>query len=637
MTSIKSGKIIRYRGMVQDLWDPEYVDYANAMGTDNSNGSDYLMNNMTSFVERTPMFLTPIPFTSPWYQNELIEQAKESQHLEFPDRTGSSDQQPPYHNCDKDNHDQERSAKRLRRDIEQHEKHLEPTNFVSDNSTSQLWWDSNKMKTSPNETPALAMFYYDEYKLSEENIHQRNPNVRKLQLNDIVEIVGQIEWEFDENENAMTDDNVQEEIYDMELTPSVPTTFPRIHVLWYQVISSDHNDASSEEKPTIGEDLVVASPTTTNTLSTCSVPNSSKPRYHEILATLTKMDYITSKAVWITLLSMAERRLDDRGIDTTNGKDSTVPTWIPIQTPYETTLGCASLNIVASDLDSCCRLKQTLYDALRHIVPVVHVIDITYDSLVNQCSHNASMLQLPRKDASTGNHMKPSMLQLPKGSTIILNVGSLVLPQNVNKATFLQQNLMFQGLQCLAKNHSMPYVFECNVQIQFEADYRIIVLSTAATKDLLPCTLQVRWNENCAMNDISNVSTDTVTSFLYLRSQLSILRSSRKEVEDGDVNSVATPQSKSILQKNDFSTSDNSHKNISLSKLMLDRAQNDFVQRRKQASSITPPVGETEFHRWLTITRLMARNRKDIVASVSDWIEALQLNDDMHRQQEQKG
>jgi Mini-chromosome maintenance replisome factor len=67
-------------------------------------------------------------------------------------------------------------------------------------------------------------------------------------------------------------------------------------------------------------------------------------------------------------------------------------------------------------------------------------------------------------------------------------------------------------------------------------------------------------------------------------------------------------------------------RSISLSPALLERAQADFLQRRAAHRDL---VGEDEFHRWLTLTRLQARSRMRSLASVEDWTAALVAHDAM--------
>jgi hypothetical protein len=84
---------------------------------------------------------------------------------------------------------------------------------------------------------------------------------------------------------------------------------------------------------------------------------------------------------------------------------------------------------------------------------------------------------------------------------------------------------------------------------------------------------------------------------------------------------------------------------IKLSASLMERAQEDFMSRRRDAyeskqqkqasghSCSTPLPGEDDFHRWLTMTKIQAKHRLSweandaMEATVEDWEIALKLDD----------
>jgi hypothetical protein len=95
--------------------------------------------------------------------------------------------------------------------------------------------------------------------------------------------------------------------------------------------------------------------------------------------------------------------------------------------------------------------------------------------------------------------------------------------------------------------------------------------------------------------------------------QLSLLRSQHRQRKDNDD------------RKDPLHLLNSENNYITLFRSMLDRTQADFLQRRKPVvSSTSHRVGETEFHRWLTITRLLAREIGRLrMADVVDWISSV--------------
>ena len=74
--------------------------------------------------------------------------------------------------------------------------------------------------------------------------------------------------------------------------------------------------------------------------------------------------------------------------------------------------------------------------------------------------------------------------------------------------------------------------------------------------------------------------------------------------------------------------------NIGLSRDLLLQAEKDFVKLRVASrENQDAEIGEEDFHRWLTMTRLQARSRIGVsenpaaaVASLADWTAALELD-----------
>jgi hypothetical protein len=248
----------------------------------------------------------------------------------------------------------------------------------------------------------------------------------------------------------------------------------------------------------------------------------------------------TGAALWLALLSSAERE----------------PTGKPVLTPYGTTLGCASLHVVVPDEPTMAAVQERLCSVLKRVVPVFQSIDVP-------------AADLPRRYSG---HLTPTRWQLPKGSCLLVSLRSS--PERI---------------QQLVSSHRLAYHFEGGIQIPFEADYRVIVLSTAQHNP--PCTLRVAWR---AASAGVTASGDDVAPLL--REALAWARSG------------ATT-------------------NIALSPEVLQQAENDFVKRRQQHGGQV--VGEADFHRWLTLTRLQARSRRVYTAAVQDWQRALILDDAM--------
>ncbi len=247
------------------------------------------------------------------------------------------------------------------------------------------------------------------------------------------------------------------------------------------------------------------------------------------------IDTTLSEALLLTLCSKAERRKGD------------------IQRGPQHALGCASLQLISSNSQ---RLFEHLSTFLATICPVMAAVD---------CSESGP----PSKE--TG-HLLPTPWQLPRGATLLLH-----LPRTPSAE-------MRQLLDELCTQHRLTYTFEGGMQLGFEADYRIIVVT--GERVTMPCTFQ------CQVEDIID------SGHSALRSALAYARS---------LPNIALPTS------------------------VMEQAQHDFLQRRKQARMENQRLpGETDFHRWLTLTRLYARARGLLHATMVDWEAALRLDDKIH-------
>jgi hypothetical protein len=153
-------------------------------------------------------------------------------------------------------------------------------------------------------------------------------------------------------------------------------------------------------------------------------------------------------------------------------------------------------------------------------------------------------------------------------------------------------------VQELTQGHKLPYRFDGGIKIPFEADLRVIVLATNVSKKLLACTLQVHCDYRAPAQPL------TVTTLPAVRDVLTSVRGKGQTL-------CPNP-------------------NIALSAKVLERAQQDFIERRATARNANmPAVTERDFHRWLTLTRLQARSRQVKTTEVEDWKLALALDDAM--------
>jgi hypothetical protein len=344
-------------------------------------------------------------------------------------------------------------------------------------------------------------------------------------------------------------------------TPQPPSchVLPRVHVLWFHPLDVDAL-LSTEQAPCIPSHVSAS-----------------------ILANALKVTTTVANALWMALLSMAERHPVN---------EATL--WAPVSTPIDTTLGCASLNMILASMDACTAMAERLGNVLSHVLPGLLCLDVSSGRAID-------CLSTPAK---RNGRLVPTPLQLPKGATIIFNTGALQLEQ----LSDIQLERL-RELQLLVFSHKIRYSFDGGVQIPFEADVRVIVLSTRASSNILPCSMSVQLALDEGDIDGLNETEDF--------SQLVEIRNSLAAARSGSTSPTLSPGW-------------SRHQNISLPQIVLEQAQNDFVERRnaaRQSKSQMPT--DKDFHRWLTLTRLQARGRGATTACLSDWQKAVDLDDAM--------
>jgi Mini-chromosome maintenance replisome factor len=506
-----SNGFVRYRGMVQDMMDPEYVLLGDTLRESSAIPTEEIR-------ERQPLLVVPIPFTSKWTWDVSNED-------NFPVNKFSTKRE-------RDKSEQESWLPNKR--LNSRPSHNSTDLFYEDkmsNLTNARWsWPPGNMGSNPLDIPLVCHFYYD---------FHVGP---KLLLNDIVEVIGLIEYPEENNletENQSPDCDFLSEtpVFDANEAFSKITTIPRLHAIYHRKLDFD--------------ELYQGGNATKFTLV---------PRLTEMLGS-----QVSAEAIWISLFSKAERRGNDTICDTNLH---------PIRTPFGSTLGCASLNLLCLTTEVCHTVGAALYSLLQSVFPVVARINL-----------KGKFLAPPIKK---GPHLLPSQLQLPQGAVIIV-----VDDRNEDE---LDTNGLVEVLQSMVSHHVIPYGFDGGIHVNFEADYRILVLSplTQRQDHYLPCTLTM------TLRHEPNLPFDC-------------------SLQDKDARDIRSFISRS--RRN----------NTSLGQEVLTIAQHDFVDRRQASRDhdMKRLDGEEDFHRWLTITRLWARSEGRCEATEDDWKNALCLDDNM--------
>jgi hypothetical protein len=413
-----------------------------------------------------------------------------------------------------------------RMDCDHHSDNNEPLREES----SPDWWPAGCMESAADQCPVLAKLYYDQ--CSSFNCK------RKLRLNDLVEMVGVLSLDPWEAEFSSEDD------FFSAATPP-PSRLPRLHVLTYRILDLDALTRSmfsdckviqdQEEQPSV---------TLSSDLLTDALKNS-----------------LLAETLLMALHSTAERNVNNHGDE---------PSWEMKRAPQHA-LGCASLQLSTSSSKA---LYDQLEGVLKAICPVVASIDLSQHRITSPSKGNMDSQQTMNPPSKVNGRMMESPWQLPKGSTILIHI---------DDSCRTNVDLLVE----LVSQHRIPYVFDGGMRVPFDADYRVIIVSSTKTK--LPCTLQLTLG-NLEMAGTSNLP--------ILRSSLA---NCRKESS-----------------------------NIGLSRDFLEKTQNDFLHRRSEARKLEKDLPQEEdFHRWLTLTRLQARSRTDssAMATIQDWENALVLDD----------
>ncbi|OEU21135.1 hypothetical protein FRACYDRAFT_259815 [Fragilariopsis cylindrus CCMP1102] len=505
-------------------------------------------------------------------------------------------------------------------------------------TTTMDWWPAGTCGTSIDQCPVLAKICYDQLlsSLSSKQQQQQKQKQRPLKLNDVVSLVGVLSmnpWEADFSAQSCSTTRVADDGIGIcgfevdshnEYYVPPPSRLPRLHVLSYKQFDLDDlakqaigvankkksrnsNNNNNNNNRMDGDDDEIFTTNSNNSRNndddnieqrSCSMEEEEEleiidgrgggrgsiERISSLLALDPLSSSLSSTALWtralyLTLLSDAERQHPQNN---PGGDDDveTLPATMVRVGPAERALGCVSLRLSTPDVTSSKALfRQLAEDILPEICPVVAVVDLTTTMM-----NNNDFSLFPRKDSQ--GRLKPCPLQLPKGSVVLIHYPLSTYKKNENNQDDAQRETI---LRDLVQHHRLPYQFEGGVVIPFEADYRIIVVTTQTQE--LPCTLSVLATTGIGMSSTSSATTT------------------------GTETIPSKPELREILMKGRLgngSTGNDELKKFSSS--FLQRAQTDFLERRQrfhQTSSSTLP-GEDDFHRWLSLTRLHTKSRRSI-------------------------
>ena len=667
--------------MVQDQLDPEYYEAYDSQGRSRHFGdhsycltddhdhqqesktdNGYQMGSYSDcLAERIPLVVVPVPFASDWLFRGIkktngrgAEAKAPTSAIVSPVSAVKGDRKRGFDDVDDEDEamsdDSNASSAEGTRQKTADCDTSEPKDGETGGDTTD-WWPAGTCGTSMDECPVLAKLSYDELWSEEtsKTAEDEQSTSRPLMLNDVVSFVGVLSmnpWDADFSGqqssspagNGMIDCMGWDSIMATTDTVPPPSRLPRLHVLSYQKVNLDDlasraiNVAKGNYSKKNMEDELMperegmvsdGTPDKSNggdesdeeSVEWSGFPAEPKAVGVSSLVHNSPLENLSSmeaapwiRSVWLCLLSEAERRISEFD------SDRDLPKIIRAG-PAERALGCISLQLSTPDVASARSLYNDLAEnLLPNLCPVVATID-----LAERATGLSSFA--PQKDHN--GRLKPCPLQLPKGSVLLVHypsprIGSSnVVPNNGSKGSTQIQtgnNLLESNksiLHELVQHHKLPYRFEGGVTIPFEADYRVIVVTTQ-TQDL-PCTLSALTSTGSA-TPAPLVASPTKRSACPTKPELrELLAKGRSLKNNKDALKFSSP--------------------------LLERAQNDFLERRRKCHATSPgsPLpGEDDFHRWLTMTRLQTKSRfsRDGTTTTAeplaeDWEAALKLDDNL--------
>jgi hypothetical protein len=582
------------------------------------------------------------------------------------------------------------------------------------------WWPAGTCGTSVEDCPVLAKLCYDQlFRLDDHNetacsgneqtrnnhkedtiehMQEQHPprhsqERQRLRLNDLVSLVGVLSpnpWEGDCTGRHLPEDDDNDDTFMNGMTllgvganssidsctprlPS-PSRLPRLHVLSYKHLDLDdlaahvaRNGNHSNRNLQMTDPIEIHSMSVVNEnddhdtgASGIFPPPPPQPLFstpvaltHHLMA---GWDPIVTQAIWMTLLSKAERRRDtpSNGLDSATaevGADDSTRTSLFRVGPSERALGCLSLQISTPDLaTSRSYFDHLASDILPALCPVVVAIERDGHRCIIRGNNNmASMIASPTKDEN--GRMRPSPLQLPAGAVVLVLYHPTISDcgNDSNSSTIVDRHIVDVKtvLHELVQSHRLPYTFEGNVTIQFEADYRVIIVTTQTQS--LPCSWTVFTNKGTGperrmtgpTRDDGPSSNGTVLEQDAENHNLMGASSS---------NLIALQEALCIARLKGSCSIGSSICGVRLNASLLEQAQQDFLERRRQHSNCggrdgtaigRSLPGEDDFHRWLNLAKLQSMSRyvirglslyesaneEVLEASVEDWQDALQLDD----------
>ena len=474
---------------------------------------------------------------------------------------------------------------------------------MADNSNSTT--QNNKFKST--ECPSWTMnnqrtkqcSVLCRFKLNDKN------RSKMPKLNDMVEVIGPLDAmeavdvfsELQQTQPMEEDAIFFEDESVMQIPP--PSKVPRLNVQEYRVVNLDALELEQNSQKSLHDDLK---------FETTNGPNEEDDDRTVCIQAFAQYLFsentIAAEAFLMAMLSTAERN---------------PTTHEAIRTHDGSSLGCASLNFVLQHSSDCTSLLTRLQRACDEISPwVIHqALDITPSNLVINDDNKDALISIPEKGSAT-DKLSASSLQLPRGSTLLLNEAEsvLLLPHTslLHKNDAARRTIA--ALQSIASKQTIAYRFGPYCECSFDADYRTIVLSTS----------------NCSNNNSNNQQQQQQGSGGALISCTLAMRLTSNFGSTRDDDGILIfPEEVASRMRFYLAKCRAMPRAITIPKAVCDCVEMHFVRQRALActNNDKDDLSERNVHRWLTLCRLQARSRNVGVASVEDWEMASQLDDAM--------
>ena len=607
--------MVRYLGMVQDILDLEFYSAKTSNGKSTKYKDRHFQSTddeqvhkiddvepyLSDLGERQPVHVVPLPYASEWISsyarygshdmntvaNESIDMEQKDQH----DRGKRPLYAEPEIVMESEGTDYESRSRKKAFTISSHTS----SDITCEQKKSKINWGvKGALRSDENLTPILAHLY------PENDLYGNTNGVR---LNDVVEIVGVLsldpmEATFSSHTNNVSGESdyanpFQSDIHHAHVPP--PSQLPRVHVLYHEPVDLDQLSLSHSSTMESRQDATEEEDDRTATIKFFSKH-------------IFQGDDVASEALLMAILSATERTLSSQ-------KDSKLTTHAlrnrltPKKIVAGACVGSLSLNLIlpqSCTAATCSQMNKKLQLLLKQVCPIVSSLDLSLSNL-----NDSNQISVPSKAAfddfdcqplySNENRLSSSPLQLPRGSTLILNDQDMKEGKlNANGYSCMK------ALSLIAEQQMCQYRFGVS-DFPFEADYCVVALSKAR-RSIVNCSnhLKITAGNDYSAESLSFDGIDLVRAYISrCRAPLS----------------------------------------ISMSAEICKTAEKSFIARRstQRKAGKTELDGEKEFHRWLTLSRVQARSRfgsrnkflnaesgpLEHTVENMDWDRALNLDDAM--------